>query len=86
MAFENRKTLAESADGTIKVVEYENKDIRVSIVGAGRFTIERVAFDGKGGNIMLRSDEREHPRDQPVTPPAATRRPRAEKARKPVQN
>ena len=59
VAFENRRTVAESDDGTIKVVEYPNGDLRVSIVRrSGRYTIERMTFDGGGGNIMLRPEGR----------------------------
>ena len=59
VAIENRRTVAESDDGTIKVVEYPNGDLRVSIVRrSGRYTIERMTFDGGGGQIMLRTDGR----------------------------
>ena len=59
VAIKNRRTVAESDDGTIKVVEYPNGDLRVSIVRrSGRYTIERMTFDGGGGQIMLRTDGR----------------------------
>ena len=68
MAIENRRTIAESEDKSVKVVEYPNGDFRVSIVGHGRLTVERVAFDDTGGNIMLRTDKRPHSRESNKKP------------------
>lgn len=47
------RTSAQNEDGSIKIREYEDGCVRISLVKRGRFSLNQMWFDAGGGNMLL---------------------------------